>query len=148
MASGYFIRHTLIDYSHLETLPEDRRNKIAELSNQFSKIGYIDATTQIGPDQWARTSQKQRDSISSKAIQAFRIEDEIKQLLRSNEQIEQDNQSEIKRQRQSRIDYINNRLRVITDFCQRKLQSNRENPTKKEYRTLKAELSELINPSL
>lgn len=142
-ASGYFVRDTLVNYSILESLPIERRDKIKELTIKFNQLGYVDARTQIGPDQWARTSQRQRDRISNKASEAFRIETEIKELLKTDDQLQKEAEQRNKEQREARIQQIKYRLRDIEQFLSHKLKSNRENTTKKEHRELTAELKTL-----
>ena len=144
--TGYFIRNTFVNYEHLKTLPTDRQEKIKELTAEFNKLGYIDATVEIGPNQWARTSAKQRNNISNKAIQAFDIESQIKQLLKTNAQLQKDEEEKQQQQKHIRVNYITNRIKMIEQFLQRKLNSNRENPTKKEYRELNEELITLTTP--
>jgi len=145
MQTGYFIRNTLVNYSHLEALPQDKQDKIKELTVKFKSIGYRDATTEIGPDQWRRTSNKQRAKMSDITLQAFAIEDEIKQLLKTNDQLAAEAQKDALKAKQDTINRITWRLRDIESYLQRKLTSNRENPTKKEYRELKAQLLELTS---
>jgi len=143
MKTGYFIRNTLVNYSHLEALPQDRQDKIKELTVTFNSIGYMDATTEIGPDQWRRTSDKQRAKIGNTTLQAFAIEDEIRHLLKTDEQLSAEAIKEAAKAKQDTINRITWRLRDIEMYLQRKLTSNRENPTKKEYRELKEQLTAL-----
>ena len=70
-ATGYFIRDTLVNYEFLLSLPQEKQDKIKELSDSFFKIGYIDARTQIGPDQQRRMTEKQKKDILSKSLTAL-----------------------------------------------------------------------------
>lgn len=144
-ATGYHIRHTLVNYSHLLTLPEDRQQKIKELTAEFNKLGYIDVTTSIGPDQWRRTSDKQRQKISEIAVKAFEIESQIKQLLKSEDQLQKEATEAATELKQKQINQIKNRINQIEQFLKRKLESNRPNPTKKEYQELQQQLSTLTH---
>ena len=139
-ATGFFVRDTLVNYDVLNSLPVEKKARIIELTQQYSRLGYIDARTQIGPDQYRRMSQKQHEQISNKAVQVFAIESEIKQLLKSNEQLQAEQVKEDAKAKQDRINRIQWRIRDIEMYLQRKLTSNRENPTKKEYRELKEHL--------
>lgn len=143
MKTGYFIRNTLVNYSHLEKLPIDRQKKIKELTVKFNAIGYIDASTEIGPDQWRRTTDKQRKKMSAITLHAFKIEDEIKELLKTNYELADEAKKDTLKAKEDTIKKIKWRLRDIEAYLQRKLTSNRENPTKKEYKELKAQLLEL-----
>lgn len=143
--SGYFIRDTLINYEVLNSLPADRQERIKLLTVEFNGLGYIDARTAIGPDQYARMSAKQRDKLSNTTCKAFAIESEIKELLKSDDQLSREAEEAKEKAKNNRIQAIQYRIRDIESFLQRKLQSNRDNPTKKEYRELKAELQSLTN---
>lgn len=138
-----WIRDTFIKQSVFDSLPADRQERIRAIITQFKGLGYIDARTEIGPDQYARMSEKRRQQISATASQVFRLEQEVKLLLRSNEQIVADEQAEAVKnlaEQKRRIEY---RLKTIENLCSRRLHSKRENSTKAEYRELKVQLQAL-----
>lgn len=137
---SFFIRDTLVTAEKLAAIPEDRKAQVLNLYDQYLKIGYIDVRTEIGPDQWRRTTDKQRSSITDKMLQAFNIEDQVKQLLKTDGQLKAEAAKAAETANAERIKRINYRLRDLNQYCSKKLNSNRENPVKKEYRELMAEL--------
>lgn len=143
-ATGYFIRDTLVNYDHLLSLPKHKQDKIKALSDSFFKIGYIDARTQIGPDQQRRMTEKQKKDISLNCLMAFKIEQEIKTLLKTDSEIAEEEKRKKSEEAAEQTKRIKYRIRDIENFLQHKLNSKRDNPTKKEYLELKNKLSELI----
>jgi len=113
------------------------------LIKQYGQIHYIDVSTEIGPSQSIRMSKRQKDSICSNMLKVFAIERQVKELLKTDSQLEAEAIKEAAKAKQDTINRITWRLRDIEAYLQRKLTSNRENPTKKEYRELKAQLAEL-----
>lgn len=140
MKIGYYVRDTLVKYEVLESLSIEKQAKIKELTELYYSIGYIDARTQIGPDQARRQSEKQRNKITSNACAVFAIEEQIKHLLKSDEVLKSEQEAKEtkeKIQKKQRIEY---RIRDIENYLSHKLNSSRMNPTKKEYAALKEEL--------
>jgi hypothetical protein len=78
-------------------------------------------------------------------VQYFKkvIEQKIKELLKPDEQLKKEAEEKAKIELQKTIDRIGYRIRDIEMYLQKKLTSNRENPTKKEYKELKEQLLKL-----
>lgn len=137
------VRDTFISQTAFDAIPEARQQLITKLVNDFKNLGYIDARTEIGPDQWARMSEKRRQQISNTASRVFAIESLIKQLLRTDEQIASDELKEHQKQLESKKQSLKHQIKTLEDFCKRKLESKRSNSTKVAYQLLKDELSGL-----
>ncbi len=145
MTTGIFIRDTLIRPETYNAMNEDKRTQLDELIRQYGRINYIDVRTQLGPDQIRRMSDKQRQSISDNMLKVFSIESQVKRLLKTDDELLAEATKQAMEDKKNRINKIQYRIRDIEQFLQRKLTSNRENPTKKEYRELKTELEILTN---
>lgn len=135
-----WVRDTLIRMDIYNSLPADRQQGIAKLYNEFKAIPYIDARTELGPDQVRRMSEKRRKQIGANACKVFAIEQQIKLLMRSDAQIVAENQKEQEQKLAERIQYLTHRKRTIEDFCTRRLNSKRNNTTKQEYQEVVSEL--------
>ncbi len=146
MTQGVFIRDTLVTVAAYEGMNEDNKAQLNDLISQYRGINYIDVRTQLGPDQIRRMSKRQHESITDNMLKVFAIETKVKQLLKTDSELEAESIKQAAKDKQDRINRIQYRLRDIETYLQRKLTSNRENPTKKEYRELKAEL-ETLNPN-
>ena len=139
-----WVRDTLIRVDILQTLPTERQQAIVRLYTEFKGLGYIDARTEIGPDQYARMSQKRRDHISTIASRVFRIEQEIKKLMKSDEQLEQERLQIVAKAKEEKIRQLQHRKETIEQFCYKKLKSKRDNSTKREYEAVNIELHKLV----
>lgn len=137
------VRDTLIRIDVYNSLPAERQQAIAALVDEFNGLGYIDARTEIGPDQYRRMSDKQRAKISSTASKAFAIEAKIKLLLRSDCQIVADNQREAAKKVAERILQLSSRKRTLEQVYPHYINSKRDNITKREYLQIVAELAQL-----
>jgi hypothetical protein len=143
MKNSTFIRDTLIDINIYNQLSDAKKQQIDELISEFGGIHYIDVRYEIGPSQIARMSKSQHEKISSDMLKVFAIERKIKELLKPDEQLKKEAEEKSKIELQKTIDRIGYRIRDIEMYLQRKLTSNRDNPTKKEYRELKEQLLKL-----
>ena len=144
-STGYFVRDTLIYYAALGQMPTEKRDKIVSLTSEFRQLGYIDARTQLGPDQSRRMTDKQRKIFTDKASRAFQIETEIRDLLKSDEQISKELNAEAEEKRQSRISQLNRQKTDLEAIFPHKLKSSRSNPTKRTYEMVIAELETLTH---
>jgi predicted transposase YbfD/YdcC len=144
MTNSIFIRDTLVTVADYEAMNDDKKAALNDLISQYRKINYIDVRTQLGPDQIRRMSHRQYKSISDNMLKVFAIETKVKQLLKTDIELEAEANKQAAKNRQDRINRIQYRIRDIETYLTRKLSSNRENPTKKEYRELKEELAKLI----
>jgi hypothetical protein len=124
----------------LQAIPESRKLKIISLYNDYLSIPYVDVRTEIGPDQWLRTSAKQRNKITRNMLDVFSIEKQVKELIKTDLQLEIEAKEKTAADKEKILSYVKNRMYVIETFCSRKLNSKRQNPTKTEYAALKAEL--------
>ncbi len=111
--SGFHVRDLYVDYAKLNALPQDKQDKIAKLVDEYNKLNYLDARTEIGPDQWARSSDKQRDKIASTSTQAFVIEQKIKHLLRPDGEVSAENKQEEIRKLTQQIDAAKSQIKFI-----------------------------------
>ena len=143
--TGFFIRDTLVSADTYNAMPDNKKEALNELLKQYRSVNYIDVRTQLGPDQIRRMSERQKSSIANNMLKVFEIESKVKELLKTDEQLQTEAIKEAAKAKQDRINKIGWRIRDIEMYLQRKLASNRENPTKKEYRELKAELATLNN---
>lgn len=137
------VRDTLIRMDVLNSLPVERQNAINELYNEFKSIHYIDVRTAMGPDQFARESKRQAAKRQDNLCRVFRIEQKIKLLLRTDEQIEADERAKQAQELKDRITKLGYEIRYFETYCSRKISSNRDNATKREYQRLKQELAKL-----
>ena len=141
-----WVRDTLINVDIYNSLPIERKQAIDKLYEEYKNSGYIDARTEIGPDQARRMSDKQRAKISTTACRVFKIECEIKLLMRSDAQIVAEQQQEAAKKLADRIQYLKYRKRDLENLCTRRLNSKRHNSTKQEYQEIVTELANL-NPA-
>jgi hypothetical protein len=143
MTTGIFIRDTLISPAAYAAMSEDKKAALNDLISQYRAINYIDVRTQLGADQIRRMSKRQHESITDNMLKVFAIETKVKQLLKTDSELEAEATKQAAKNKQDRINRIQYRIRDIETYLQRKLTSNRENPTKKEYLELKTELENL-----
>jgi hypothetical protein len=137
---GEHIRDFLVIYSVLDALPIERREKVNALMAEYRALNYIDVRTELGPDQIARQTDKQKKSISDNMIRAFAIESEIKSLMRSDAVIESDKKEQQKKYIDSRRSQINSRVSFIESLG---LMSHKKNGDLKL--AFKREVDELNN---
>jgi len=142
---SFHVRDTLIDKDKFNQLPEDQRKAILELTDQFNKLGYIDARTQIGPSQSARQSQNSRDKIAQTAAKAFQIEARIKSLLRTPEEQAIDKASSELSKLRGELDHARNEMRTMQVLVSHKLNSKRDNSVKRYKQKLLLREEELNN---
>lgn len=145
MTQPIFIRDTLITPTAYADMNEDKKAALNELISQYRQINYIDVRTQLGPDQIRRMSKRQKESITDNMLKVFSIETKVKQLLKTDTQLQAEAAKQAANDRQDKINRIQYRIRDIETYLQRKLNSNRDNPTKKEYMYLKTELEKLTS---
>lgn len=81
MKKNTYVRDTLIRVEDFNALSPEKQSQIKRLIAEFNNIGYIDARTELGPSQYARMGQRQRQKIVDAASGAFQIEAQIKRLL-------------------------------------------------------------------
>lgn len=148
MKTGYHVRDTLVNFSALEALPLARRERIKKLTAEYNSLGYIDARTQIGPDQVRRMSSKQHDKLSSIALRVFAIEDEVKQLLKPDTQLATEQLKANNEKHQAAIRQVENYIRTLETCCASKLASPRMNATRKSYDDAKKQLLGLQSNNL
>lgn len=148
MEKGIFIRDTLVSVDAYNAMSENKKAQLNELIKQYQAINYIDVRTELGPDQIRRMSKKQRENITDSMSKVFAIESKVKELLKTDEQLQEEAKKQADKNKQDRINRIHYRIRDIKTYLNHKLTSKRENPTKKEYRDLQTELEQLTNGPL
>ena len=143
LSNSVWVRDTLIDKDYFNSLPENKRTAIFALINEFNKIGYIDSRTQLGPNQSARMSDRERERFSNTALEAFRIEREVKELLKSDAQVDKEADAAKIAKAQSRKSQLDRQIRDLETIFPHKINSARSNATKVAYEKAKAELEEV-----
>lgn len=136
------VRDTFISQAAFSAIPSDRQARIQELVKEYNGSGYISAWD-IGPDQAARLSDRQRERLSNTRLRVFRIEEEIRELLKSDDQLKKEAEQKAAAEKQNRIQYLRNRLTQIMTYCKKQLFSNRMNATKREWEQIQNELKSL-----
>lgn len=148
MERGIFIRDTLVSVDVYNAMSENKKAQLNELIKQYKAINYTDVRTELGPDQIRRMSKKQRENITNNMSKVFAIESKVKELLKTDEQLQGEAKKQADKNKQDRIKSIQYRIRDIKTYLNHKLTSKRENTTKKEYRDLQTELEQLTNGPL
>jgi len=143
MQESIWIRDTLIRKEIFDTLPVIRQHKIDDLIKEYQGSNYTDARYHIGPSQNARMSNCQREQISNTALRVFRIEEDVKLLMRSDEQIKADEKAEQVKKVELQIRSVESSIKNLEEYCSKKLSSNRDNNTKKAYRMEQDRLKDL-----
>ena len=87
---GEHIRDFLVNYDILEKLPTDKRARVRALMVEYKTLPYVDARTELGPDQARRMTLKQKTKMYDTMVRVFGIESEIKNLMKSEELINQE----------------------------------------------------------
>jgi hypothetical protein len=144
---GFHIRDTLVSSEALNTLPEENVKRILEIKDEFSKLGYIDFRTEMGPDQIRRMSENQKKKLNQKFQDAVALESEVKELLKTEDQLTKEKDQKAKDDIKAELDAAKNRKNQIENYLQKQLQSPRENTTKKEYREINDKIKELETQS-
>jgi hypothetical protein len=140
-----WVRDTLIKVDTYNSLPAERQQKIAALVTEFNGLGYVSAWD-IGADQQARMSNRERERLQNIRLRVFRIEETVVELLKTDEQLQAEAAAKAAKAKQDRIQYLKNRKRTIEELLTRKLHSKRDNTTKQEHRQIVAELA-LLQPA-
>lgn len=135
------VRNTLVDKEYVNSLPEEKRKRIVALVKEYNESGYIDATTQLGPDQARRMSDRQRDSLTQTASRVFRMEDEVKQLLKPDDQESREQKEAERKQLSGRKLQLERYIENLQTMFPQKLESKRDNPTKRSLAGAKEELA-------
>ena len=143
LTNSFYIRDTLINKNVFNQLDDDTQNKILQLKKEFDNLGYIDARTQLSPNQVARQTDRQRKDFQNKTLQAFDIENKVKELLKTKEQKNKELDHELKQKLESRKSQLLRQIKDLETIFSNKLKSNRDNPHKKSYNLAKSELEDI-----
>jgi len=143
MTAGFHIRDTLVMPEKLKTLPPENAKRILEIKDEFSKLGYIDARTELGPDQQRRMSQGQIDKMDKIRQKAVALESEVKELLKTPEEVGKEKFDKSIQDIDKKIASLSNRKGQIEDFLGDKLKSTRQNSTKTEYADVIKQIKDL-----
>ena len=81
MKNATWVRDTLITVEAFNNVSVFKQQEITKLVTEFNSLGYIDARTELGPNQTARMSDRQRQKLRDTANKVFSIEMQIKRLL-------------------------------------------------------------------
>ena len=114
-AENFYIRNTLVKKSEFDKLSPEKKSEILKLKDEYDKLGYVDATTQIGPDQARRMTGKQKSELGDTTSKVFRIEDRVKQLLKSDEQIKKEQENTNLENAKSRMSQLNRQIEDINN---------------------------------
>jgi hypothetical protein len=131
LSQSTHVRDTLLDKDIINSLSEQKRIRILSLLDVYNKSGYIDARTQLGPDQVRRMSEKQRDQISATAAKVFRIENEIKELLKSDDQLSREAIEKERRELEAQKGQKENYIKLLRNVYRKKLESPKDNNVKR-----------------
>lgn len=85
--TGFFVGNVLVSFDVFNSLPKTNQEEILRLQKEYNDIGVISPMFEIGPNQHARMSSKQRDKIGDNLLKGYAIEDKVKQLLKSDQTI-------------------------------------------------------------
>lgn len=140
---SFWIRDTLVKKDVFDNLSDEVQDKILKLKRQFDSLGYIDARTQLGPDQIRRQSDKQRNTLSNTALKVFDIEQEVKELLKSSEQKQTELDATTRKKLQDRKLQLTRQITDLERIYALKLASPRENPAKRAYKLATDELKDV-----
>jgi len=127
---SFYVRDTLVDKDHFNSLPIEKRKAITEAIAKAPR-NYIDARTALGPDQARRMNDKQRDKLSDTALQMFRVEDEVKELLKSDDQAEKEKTQARIKELESKKLQLTRHNETLHQVYKHKLESKRDNPAKR-----------------
>ncbi|MGL6039042.1 MAG: hypothetical protein ACRC0E_09190 [Soonwooa sp.] len=144
---GFYIRDTLVRPDDFNNLSNHDKREILKLKKEFEELGYIDVRTTMGPDQWSRVSKKQQKIIETKMLQAFRIEDKVKQLKKSFSVRKTEKQNALKKKYEGRMLQIDNQIKWMESVNKKQLSSKRQNSTKTAYNIIineKASIEKLL----
>lgn len=136
------VRQTLVRPAVFNSLPAEKRQRIAELIDEFKKSGYIDASMVL-PDQQRRTSDRQRGRMQDTALRVFAIEDEIKQLLKPEAQVQKETTERELSKLDSRKGQLERQKRDLQSMFAQQLESPRPNKYKNTLALVEKELSEV-----
>ncbi len=116
MKHNTWVRDTLIRPEDYQKLCPAKKNELDELLKEFSTIPYIDARTELGPDQTARMSARQKEKMLANAARVFTIESKIKQLLLPEDVVLKRQVFDKKRNAKSAISVSENYIRHISSM--------------------------------
>ena len=116
MNKNIFVRDTLVTVSAYNALSAIKQQQITDLVKEFNGLGYIDARTELGPDQAARMSNKQRQKLTDTANKAFSIEMKIKKLLTPDDVIKKHDLLKQKEQLKSAIGQAESYIRHVNSM--------------------------------
>lgn len=128
---GFHIRDTLVRPEEFNSLSDEKKQEILALKKEFDQMGYIDVRTQVGPDQWSRTTKRGHKQIEDKMLRTFRIEDRVKQLKKSDSQLYSDKKSALIKKAETRLMQSRSQYNMLKSF--KKVQSPRMNGTKRAF---------------
>jgi hypothetical protein len=140
---GFSIRDVVVTPKAFNSLPGETRSRILELRDEFEKLGYIDARTQIGPDQARRQTKRQKQSISNTAVKAFRLEDQVRELIKPPEQRKAEREKAVRKQMEDRLTSISREIEMHEQFNKRSIESKRSNANKRVYQDLLLQREEM-----
>ena len=113
---GFHIHDTLIHPDVFNSLSPSKQEQILELKKEYESIHIVRPAYEIGPNQWARMSQKERDRIGSNLVRGQKIEDEVRKILKSDEQINKEKIEEDIRKASSRKIQIDRQIHDMMSF--------------------------------
>lgn len=139
---GFHIRNLFVKFSDLEAISPDKKAKILDLKKEFDNSGYMSAES-LGPDQLRRESDRQRVKREKITLRAFRIQEEIYELLKTDDQLKKEAAAAAAAQNKSRIVQLERAKEDLESVYNHKLSSPRHNSTKDYYLETIQELARL-----
>ena len=133
---GFHIRDTLVLPERLNILPQENVIEILQIKEEFNKLGYIDFRYEMGNDQIRRMSKNQALKLEKIRNKVWELESRVRELLKTPEEVEAQQKQQVEKEAQEKLTRLKYRKRDIESYCQRYLQSKRENATKQEYQDI------------
>jgi hypothetical protein len=136
------VRQTVVRPEAFNALPVEKRQRASELIHEYQGLHYIDPSLVL-PDQWARTSERQKRHQQNTLLRVFAIERELKELLKPEAQI----QTEVAERELSKLDsrqvQLGRQKKDLQSMFARQLQSPRPNRYKTTLALVDKEIAEL-----
>lgn len=137
-----WVRHTLVDFS---ALSEEKAEQVKQLCSEFDSLGYVDFMSHVGPNQITRITDRQRKTQSEITLKAFRLEEQIKDLIKPDEQRQKEEREREIKELLSRKRQIENHIDFIKRLYTKQLASNRPNKAKTTLKLEEDKLQTIVN---
>lgn len=140
--TGFHIGDVLVNYAALDALPAEKKARLLELRQQYKDMGVIRPSTEIGPNQSARMSDRQRQEIGDKLLKSFKIQDEVRRLLKSETDLATEERAAKLKDLQSREGQLTRQISDLKSIYAKQFASSRNNRAKMTLERVEKELSD------